>query len=229
MVQRGMSPSSAFCRTVLKSKLDNGPPCVVPFLISIMSLSSSVKTVAFWSLSVSSGGRCNHVRYRRIWGHSKMIRGWWSQTPSSGRLSRSTFWFTTDGISGQSFCTSQDGLLFGKSFWIPPDIPLVFGRFLDIICCTVLSWTVYTTLAKSRSGGSFQRLPRLLICVSLSFSLSSMPLVWTRSALRFRWIFVSPFLSSHRRMLWCLRLWFRCCLKICLFWVCWLQFATLLS
>ena len=35
------------CRTVLKSKLDNGSPCLVPFLISNTSLSSSVSTVAF--------------------------------------------------------------------------------------------------------------------------------------------------------------------------------------
>ena len=44
-----------------------------------------------------------------------------------------------------------------------------------------------------------------------------MPPVWTHSALRFRWRCVSPFLSSHHRMLWCLLLWFRCCLGICLF------------
>ena len=44
-----------------------------------------------------------------------------------------------------------------------------------------------------------------------------MPPVWTHSALWFRWRFVSPFLSSHHRMLWCLLLWFRCCLGICLF------------
>ena len=45
--QRGMSSSNAFCKTVLKSKLDNGSPCVVPFLISNMSLSSSVSTCGF--------------------------------------------------------------------------------------------------------------------------------------------------------------------------------------
>ena len=45
--QRGMSSSSAFCRTVLKSKLDRGSPCLVAFLISNMSLSPSVSTVAF--------------------------------------------------------------------------------------------------------------------------------------------------------------------------------------
>ena len=56
-----------------------------------------------------------------------------------------------------------------------------------------------------------------------------MPQAWTRFALWLRWRFVSPFLSSHRRMLWCLLLLFRCCLGICLFWLCWLQFATLQS
>ena len=46
--QRGTSSFKAICRTVLKSKLDRGSPCLVPFfLISNMSLSSSVITAAF--------------------------------------------------------------------------------------------------------------------------------------------------------------------------------------
>ena len=45
--QRGRSSFKAIWRTVLKSKLDSGSPCLVPFFISNMSLSSSVITVAF--------------------------------------------------------------------------------------------------------------------------------------------------------------------------------------
>ena len=37
-----VTSSNGFSRTVLKSKLDRGSPCLVPFLISNMSLSSSV-------------------------------------------------------------------------------------------------------------------------------------------------------------------------------------------
>ena len=49
--QRGRSSFKAICRTVLKSKLDTRSPCLVPFfLISDISLSSSVITVAFWFL-----------------------------------------------------------------------------------------------------------------------------------------------------------------------------------
>ena len=59
-----MSSSSAFCRTVLESMLVGGSPCLVPFLVWIMSLSSSVSTVAF--CTVCSWGGCNHVRYRRF-------------------------------------------------------------------------------------------------------------------------------------------------------------------
>ena len=47
-----------------------------------------------------------------------------------------------------------------------------------------------------------------------------MPPAWTHSALWFRERFVSSFLSSHRRTLWYLLLWLRCCLGICLFWDC---------
>ena len=48
--QREMFSSNAFCRNVLNTKLDRGSPCLVPFLISTMSLPPSVITVAFWSL-----------------------------------------------------------------------------------------------------------------------------------------------------------------------------------
>ena len=133
-----------------------------------------LKHVGLCTISARNG--CNHVRYRKIWGRPKLICGWRSRTSSWSRLSRPTFWFTTHGISDQSFCASQDGLLFGKSFWIPPDLPLGFGQVLDTICSTVLSRTVCTTLAKNRSGGSFQHLPRVLCCVSLLFSLFAMPL-----------------------------------------------------
>ena len=40
--QRGRSSLKATCSSVLKSKLDGGSPCIVPFLISNMSLSLSV-------------------------------------------------------------------------------------------------------------------------------------------------------------------------------------------
>ena len=150
--------------------------------------------------------------------------------PSWSRLLLTTFWFSTRGISAQSFCTSQSGVLSGMSFWILPDLPLVFGRVVDIILRAVLSRKVCKTLAMNRSGGCYQHFPHLLSCASLLFSLSSMLPAWTPSALWFRWRFVSPFPSSHRRMLWCLRLGFRCSLGICLFfWVCWLQFAALQS
>ena len=49
-----MSSFSEFCGTALKSKLDRGSPCLVPFLISNMLLSSSVSTDAFWSLKIFS-------------------------------------------------------------------------------------------------------------------------------------------------------------------------------
>ena len=48
--QCGIYFSNAFCRTVLKSKLDNGSPCLVPFYISNMSHPSPVSTGPFWSL-----------------------------------------------------------------------------------------------------------------------------------------------------------------------------------
>ena len=71
--QRGMSSSNAFCRIVSNSMLDRRSPCLVPFLTSNMSLSSSVSTVAFWSPYNCSGGGCNHVRYRNIWGRPKLM------------------------------------------------------------------------------------------------------------------------------------------------------------
>ena len=64
---------NVFFQCFLHSKLDRGSPCLVPFLISNMSLSSSVSTVAFCSLYNFSGGGCNHVRYHRIGGHSNLI------------------------------------------------------------------------------------------------------------------------------------------------------------
>ena len=41
---------NAYCSTVLKSRLDSGSPCLEPFWISKISLSSSVCNDAFWSL-----------------------------------------------------------------------------------------------------------------------------------------------------------------------------------
>ena len=57
-----------------------------------------------------------------------------------------------------------------------------------------------------------------------------MPLVCNLFVVALRWGSVSPFLSLLRRMFWCLRLWFRCCLLISFFfWVCWWQPVTLQS
>ena len=50
---RGRSSHKPTCRTLLKSKLDSGSPCLVPFLISNMSLSLFVITVFFLAFEKS--------------------------------------------------------------------------------------------------------------------------------------------------------------------------------
>ena len=71
------------------------------------------------------------------------------------RASQITFWYPTRGFFDQSSCTSLDGLLFGKTFWTPLDLLLGIGQVWDIVCCTVLSLTVYTAQAENISGGSY--------------------------------------------------------------------------
>ena len=139
---------------------------------------------------------CSRDRCCKTWGLSKLFCVWWRRMPSWNRLSLSTFWFSTHD------------LLSGMNFWIPPDLPLVFGRVVDIICCTVLSWTIRTTLATNRLPclrvNSFCFMTSLKICLTISLVSSSRALM-------------SSALNS-------VAVW-----GFAFFWVCWLQFATLLS
>ena len=115
--QRGMSSYNAFCRIVLKSKLDNGSLCLVSFSISNMSLSLSVNIVAFWSLNSFSGNGCIHVRYRKIWGCHKFHLWVMESNAFMMSIGAAHIFPSTRGIFDQSSCTSLDVLLLGKSFW----------------------------------------------------------------------------------------------------------------
>ena len=72
-----------FCRTMLKSRLDRRSTPVW-----FLSWSRTCCFLRQWVLmlsglcKVSSGGWCSHVRYRRIWGRTKLICVWWSRMPS---------------------------------------------------------------------------------------------------------------------------------------------------
>ena len=115
----------------------------------------------------SSGSWCSRGRCCKIWVRPIFIGDWWNRKPSWNRPSLSTFWFTTHGISVQSICILQGGLLIGRIFWIQPDLLLVFGQALGIIFRTKLSRTACTTQVMSKSGGSCSHSRRHLSLVSL--------------------------------------------------------------
>ena len=75
-------------------------------------------------------------------------------------------------LFNQSVCCKVVRCLV-KIFLSQPDLLLVSGQALGIIFRTELSRTVCTTRAMSKSGGGYSHFPRLLSCVSLLSSLSS--------------------------------------------------------
>ena len=170
----------SYWRSVLNSSLDSGSPCFDPFWMSKMLLSSSVCLYRCLLVSVKFPREADVV------------------VVDVARFEGLPNWFVRDGIerlrevhcrcphfdstlmafSVQSICMLQGGPLSGRNVWSQPDLLLVSGQALGIIFHTLLTRTVCTTRAMSKSGGSYSHFPRLLSCVSLLSSLSSSLQAW---------------------------------------------------
>ena len=129
-------------------------------------------------VSLSPLSWCLHVRYRNVWGRPKLSWVWRCRTPSRSPLQQPTFWLSTHGIFVKSFCTSPDDPSLDVYIWTLPNQLLGFDQVWRKVCYTVLSSTVCTAQAKSRSGDSFHHLHRHLFLCLTFFLFFAMLLVY---------------------------------------------------
>ena len=197
--QHGMFTSNAFCWTVLKSKLDNGSPCLVPFLISNMLVS-----VQF--LQEMDAIMFDTARFEGV--------------PN---------WFVGDGVErlhevdcrGPHFDSPLMAFLINHSvrrkmvccLVRASESRLIFR--LDLVKSWIQSAPPY---CREQFAQRWQRTDRAVISnifhvsfVVYHFYSHFSPCLCGKFTLFY------DFVEDLRRMLWCLRLWFRCCLQMCLF------------